>query len=207
MTLRIGIDFDNTIACYDAAFRECAKALKFIPVDRIYAKQEMKELILRQPDGETNWQRVQGQVYGRFINHATMFAGVAEFLSRCRRAGADVFIVSHKTDFGHFDEQKINLRETARTWMTTLGFFSSSEFNLNPQQLFFEYTREDKVRRIADLGLDYFIDDLTEVLMEPGFPSRTKKILFSPANSGVVAADVKITALDNWTSISDFVFS
>jgi hypothetical protein len=207
MTLRIGIDFDNTIACYDAAFRECAKALKFIPVDRIYAKQEMKELILRQPDGETNWQRVQGQVYGRFISHAIMFPGVAEFLTRCRKAGADVFIVSHKTDFGHFDEQKINLRDCATKWMMALGFFSISEFNLNPQQLFFEYTREDKVRRIADLGLDYFIDDLAEVLLEPGFPSRTKKILFSPANLWVAATDAKINALDNWTSISDFVFS
>ena len=202
MTLRIGIDFDNTIACYDAAFQECAKTLNYIPAGQVSSKQEIKKAILVQPDGETKWQRVQGLVYGKFISYATLFPGVAEFLWRCRVAGAEVFIVSHKTDYGHFDDEKINLREAAREWMLKHEFFSESKFSISSRNLFFEYTREEKVKKISTLKLDFFIDDLTEVLTESSFPLQTKKILFASDISNGVNQLSDMEVCQSWQQIS-----
>ena len=205
MTLRIGIDFDNTIACYDAAFRECAKTLNYIPAQQATSKQEIKKAILELPDGDIKWQRVQGLVYGKYISYATLFPGLAEFLWRCRVAGAEVFIVSHKTDFGHFDEEKVNLRDAARDWMMRRDFFLESKFAISSRNLFFEYTREEKVKKISTLKLDFFIDDLTEVLTESAFPLQTKKILFAPTHSEGVNLLAGIDVCESWQQITSVV--
>jgi hypothetical protein len=203
MTIRVGLDFDNTIACYDQAFRECAKSLSFIPVGQATSKQEIKQTILGLADGDFKWQQVQGQVYGKFISHAALFPGVAEFLWRCRAADIEVFIVSHKTDFGHHDADRVNLRDAARDWMTKLGFFSGSRYGIHPDHLYFEYTRDAKIKRITDLNLDYFVDDLPEVLEDDNFPARTQKIFFAPSGSSHTVNVQGAFLSEHWKATAD----
>jgi hypothetical protein len=179
--LRIGIDFDNTF---------CG------------GKQALREQVRRLPDGEIAWQRLQGYVYGKGIGGAEFVPGVERFLRRCRAAGCFVTVVSHKTEFGHFDPDRVNLRETARNWMMAQGLFTA-EYGIAPENVYFEGTRSEKLARIERLGLSYFIDDLEEVLTDPAFPASVRRILF--ANTRQSAADGCVMC-SNWQEIEELIF-
>ena len=115
--LRIGIDFDNTIITYDDVFRAAAEAGGLIAPGFFGSKQAVRDAIRLLPDGELAWQRLQGQVYGKGIGGAAMVAGVTTFLRRCRAEDCAVVVVSHKTEYGHFDPDRVNLRKAALNWM------------------------------------------------------------------------------------------
>ncbi|MEO5336605.1 MAG: hypothetical protein H7841_06910 [Magnetospirillum sp. WYHS-4] len=183
--MRVGIDFDNTLAGYDAVFRDEAVALGLLPPGFAGGKTEVKAAL-----SDSDWQRLQGQAYGRLMPRADLIAGADHFLIRCRRKGARVFVVSHKTRFGHFDPARVDLRAAARAWMEAKGFFSV--LDVDRDDVFFEETREAKIARIAALRLDHFVDDLKEVLDDPGFPPGPRRHWFTgdwPAIEREVFAD------------------
>ena len=206
MALRIGIDFDNTIVCYDEVFVRAAKAEGLIPQDFRGGKASVRDFIRGLSGGEEKWQRLQGRVYSDQMEGAALFAGAARFLSRCRRrADTNVFIVSHKTEFGHFDASGINLRQVARAWMVKHGFFEKGGFNLSSDALYFEQTRDDKIKRIARLGCTHFIDDLEEVLGHSRFPAGVRRILFLNGRSDIPAVTYEVCA--DWQEIEETVFA
>ncbi len=176
--LRIGIDFDNTIITYDEVFRAAAKAQGLVDADFAGSKQAVRDTIRRLPDGELAWQRLQGQVYGKGIGGAKMVAGVAPFLRRARAEDCAVVVVSHKTEYGHFDPDHVNLRTAALEWMAGQGLFDGGR-GVALAEVYFESTRAEKLKRIAALSLTHFIDDLEEVLTDPGFPPDVERILFA----------------------------
>ncbi len=175
---RIGIDFDNTIICYDAVFSAAAIARGLLPGDFLGTKTEVRDAVRALPDGERTWQALQGHVYGAGIGGATPFVGFSAFLERARDAGAEVVVVSHKTLFGHHDSAQVNLREAALGWLDTQGFFAA-DGGLARERVHFAPTRDDKLRRIAALAPEVFIDDLPEVLDDPKFPAGVRPLLFS----------------------------
>jgi len=198
--MKIGIDFDNTLACYDATFIRLAREMG-LPVDStVRSKRGVKQLVQASPDGELVWQRMQGQVYGRLMHGATLFPGVMEFLQLARQRGHEVVIVSHKTEFGHFDESHVPLRQAALQWLQAQGFFEAARGGLTPQGVYFESTRADKAARIADLACTHFIDDLSEVFEEPLFPQSACKILFQPG--GAPCSRAGLTVLASWRGIT-----
>ena len=181
MTLRIGIDFDNTIICYDAVFCTLAKSCGISLSNERITKQAIREIIQTTLEGERLWQRLQGKAYGEEILNALPFPGVKTFLeSTSRRTDIEVFIVSHKTLVGHFDEKKIPLRVAAHQWLKQEGFFDTTASYIKESNVFFEHTRHDKIARITSLDLNYFIDDLPEIFDHPHFPKHTNKIWFNP---------------------------
>jgi hypothetical protein len=179
--MRVGIDFDNTIVTYDDVFSRAAVEFADIPPGVGRQKRDIRDYLRSLPDGELTWQRLQGHVYGKGIAGAKMFDGVGRFLRRCRAEGAEIVIVSHKTEFGHHDPDRVNLRDAARGWMATHGFFADGGYGIPPANLYFETTRAEKLQRIASLDCTCFIDDLEEVLDDPDFPAGVTRILFSPA--------------------------
>jgi hypothetical protein len=108
-----------------------------------------------------------------------MFDGLNSFLRRARSAGHIVVIVSHKTQYGHFDPDRVDLRQAALGWMEANHFFAEAGFSLRREDVHFASTRSEKLQRIAAAGCDAFIDDLEEVLDDPAFPRATRGILFS----------------------------
>lgn len=175
--MRIGIDFDNTIACYDTLFHQTAININLMNPGPPLNKVEVKKQLLTTKDGDQIWQRLQGQVYGRFIEGASIFPGLGRFLLRAKWAGDKVFIISHKSEYGHFDETRTPLRSASFNWMENRGFFKPEQYNLSTNNVFFENTRAKKVDRITALNLDVMIDDLFEVFQEPHFP-KIKTYLF-----------------------------
>ena len=180
--MRIGIDLDNTIAGYDGVFGPVARELGLLEdaMDGATKTDIRDALRSRGDDGERDWQRLQGQVYGKFMSRAEMIEGVGGFLSACRDKGETVFIVSHKTEFGHHDADRVNLRDAALTWMTDKGFFDADGFAIPKESVYFEATRVEKIARIETLGCTHFIDDLEEIFLDPKFPENTRRFLVGP---------------------------
>ena len=122
--MNIGIDFDNTIAHYDTLFREVA--MKEGIIDGKWddkGKTELRDHLRRQPNGEKSWMKLQGLVYGKYMHGAKMMSGMANFFLSCKVREHKIFIVSHKTEYGHFDPEKISLRREALKWMKMNFFF------------------------------------------------------------------------------------
>jgi len=92
MTFRVGVDFDNTIACYEHVFAYGAKSKGLILDNVILSKSTIKEKILADADGDINWQKLQGQIYGKFMHKASIFPGFDEFLLLARLRGHEVYI-------------------------------------------------------------------------------------------------------------------
>jgi hypothetical protein len=202
--MKIGIDFDNTIVTYDEVFRAAATRCGLID-ERIGAhKRAIRDHIRRLPDGELAWQRLQGHVYGRGIADARMFDGVDGFLRRSRAEGCSIVVVSHKTEYGHHDPERVNLRQSALDWMTARGFFGDQGYGLSRESVYFEGTRADKLARISALGCTHFIDDLEEVFADPLFPAGVARILFSDNQHSTLTSPCIVCP--TWRDIEERIF-
>jgi hypothetical protein len=204
--MRIGVDFDNTLCDYDQVFVAAAKTRQLIDAGFIGSKQAVRNHIRQSPGGEIAWQRLQGHVYGSGIAGAFLFDGVGEFLMACRHHGCDVFVVSHKTQFGHYDPQRVDLRQAALGWMGDHGFFDEARFGLHHARVFFENTRAAKLKRIRSIGCTHFIDDLIEVFTDAGFPQGVHPILFS-AVPGAAEELPGATVCPTWRHIAKAIFA
>ena len=200
--LRIGIDFDNTIISYDEVFRQMAKDRGLIGPDFTGHKQALRDTIRLLPDGEIAWQCLQGQVYGKGIASARIITGFESFLRRCRREGCSVSVVSHKTVYGHYDPDRVNLRTAALDWMVAEGL-TSGEHAIALSDIYFESTRAEKLSRIAKLSLTHFIDDLEEVLSDPDFPPGVTPVLFAADGT---SSGVSCLVCTSWKQIEEQIF-
>ena len=198
--VRIGIDFDNTIICYDKVFSAAAQQRGLIRDGWAASKSEIRDYLRSKTGGEVAWQGLQGWVYGKGIGDAEMFSGVRDFLASCRRADATVYVVSHKTKFGHQDPDRTDLREAARGWMRRAGLLDAPDAALTADHVHFEGTLAAKVDRLARLELDIFIDDLVDVFEQPHFPGQTRPILFG-------GADTRFTSCATWADVTSEVFA
>src|SRR4051794_7912569 len=133
-----------------------------------------------------------------------MFDGVADFLRRCRDQDAEVFVVSHKTEYGHYDPLRINLRQAALDWMEARGFFCKQQFGIPRQNVYFGGTRSEKLKLLAQIGCTDFIDDLEEVLTDPEFPAGVNRILFSPLAEPSPTA--QFVVCPTWKHVAEALF-
>lgn len=189
--LLIGVDLDNTLACYDGLFHHAGLEEGLISKETPASKERIRDSIRLLPNGEQLWTRLQAIVYGPRMHQATLFKGADTFLKSCAEHHVRAVIVSHKTPTANLDGKEVNLRASALGWLKQSGFFS--ELGIQPADVFFESTRAEKIERIRTLNCTHFIDDLTEVFSEESFPKEIRKFLFAPhphqgANS--VLADV-----------------
>ena len=176
--MKIGIDFDNTIVCYDRIFHRIAMEKSLIPENLPVSKGSVRDY-LRAMDQEDIWTELQGYVYGARMVEADPFPGVYEFFAECRARGLSLFIISHRTRYPFLGEQ-YDLHESAYAWLKEYNFLNGTQGLLTDNEVFFELTKSAKLERIGTTGCDCFIDDQQEFLSEPAFPIGTRKILFDP---------------------------
>src|SRR3989338_7233328 len=151
MSRRIGVDFNNTIICYDDVMHQAAVQQGLVPSSCRMSKHAIRDMVRQLPHGEQAWQHLQGVVYGVRIHEARLIEGVQEFFQLCKRRHVPVHIVSHKTTFGPEDEGITNLRAAALGWMEAQGFFEESGLGISTDDVYFESTRHDKIERIKAL--------------------------------------------------------
>ena len=193
--MRIGIDFDNTLIDYHGVFNAVGQELGLIPDTLETGKNYVKTYLISQ-GREDQWTELQGIVYGSRLGYANPYKGFFAFLSCCRKHSIECVIVSHKTRYPYIGE-KVDLHQAAKEWL------AAQQITLDT---FFELTKEDKVRRIASLGCDLFVDDLPDFLSLPGFPEHTQKLLFDPRFSlSVPEKDAGFLIVRSWAEIREWV--
>ncbi|MEM8782856.1 MAG: haloacid dehalogenase-like hydrolase [Planctomycetota bacterium] len=192
----VGLDFDNTIACYDGLFHTLALGRGLIPDDTPADKTQVRDFLRRQGK-EDAWTELQGLAYGPSIVDATPFPGAVETIAELAENGCKLHIVSHKTKTPYRGEPH-DLHAAARSFLDHHGV---SPQLIPADRVHLCLTKADKLRRIADLRCTHFLDDLPEFLAEPAFPGATTKILFDPGGRHAEQSNtLRITA---WPQLID----
>lgn len=191
----IGLDFDNTIVDYTDAFRAEAAGLGLPGL--VSSKTSIRDTLRDQPGGEISWQKLQARVYGPGLVNAQMMPGARLFIEQCRARAVPLAIVSHKTRYAAQDPGGTDLREAARRWL------DRQALGISPEWVFFEDTREAKLRRVEHLKCRWFVDDLTEVLLAPEFPPSTQRLRFTDQGDQAVPP---IDMAGDWFQIARYVF-
>lgn len=177
--LRIGIDFDNTLICYDNLFYDLALEKGWISIVHSRNKNEIKQTVTKKFDDD-HWQDLQALAYGTLrILEADFFPGVIDFFKEMKNFDVEIFIVSHKSEFSHKDPSK-NLHKSALSWMeekSITSYVAKQNINFCP-------TIEEKVLKISELKCDLFIDDLSKVFELDSFPQNCLPFLFNSNQIG-----------------------
>ncbi|HEV3204304.1 MAG TPA: hypothetical protein VGY77_07975 [Gemmataceae bacterium] len=197
----IGVDFDNTIVCYDDLFQRVAFEQGLIPACVPATKSAVRSYLEERGQGDV-WTELQGYVYGVRLPEAALYPGVLEFFGRCTRMGLALYIISHKTLYPALGPP-YDLHQAAQQWLKMQGFYDPKKIGLSQEQVYFELTQQEKVDRIVQVGCSVFIDDLPEVLMKPGFPANVKRILFDP--HGRYAKGMGLYHTTSWTEIEQLI--
>ena len=186
LPLRIGLDFDNTIVCYDEAIALLADEMFKLPPDLPRTKLGLRDH-LRKAGREEEWTAFQGELYGPGMACAQPFEGAIETMQALTREGHELMIVSHRS-LRPYAGPSYNLHEAARDWvykrLRSTGLFLEEVRGHEASNIYFLETREAKIAKIAEMGCDVFLDDLPEIIFSPDFPTTTVGILFRPGGKG-----------------------
>jgi len=178
--MRIGLDFDNTIVCYDQAIAQVAEELFELPEEVPRTKLGLRDH-LRAKGREPEWTVFQGELYGPGMRYAQPFEGAVTTMQQLVTEGHELVIISHRSR-RPYAGQPHDLHATARGWVVE-HLESNGLFNGDGSVTNFLETREEKVACISELGCLAFLDDLPEVLKAPEFPDQTVGILFDPSGA------------------------
>jgi hypothetical protein len=192
----IGLDFDNTIVCYDQAIVKLSQLIPDLPPSICRTKLGLRDY-LRSAGREAEWTVFQGTLYGPGMEHAEPFAGALETMLQMVAGGHRLVIISHRSRHPYAGPP-YDLHTAARAWVAqrlqSLGLFSSTLDDVDSVN--FLETREEKIAMIAELKCDVFVDDLPEVLNDEHFPARTMPVLFDPAREHVASGNFH--PLNDW---------
>ena len=194
---RFGFDLDNTIIDYGPSVEEFCLLRQLPKLNNVVS---LRKYLREIDSSDQQWQEAQSWIYVDGLAYARMNEGVIQLCNVLSDNKIDLFIVSHKTTktqerFGGRD-----LLNPASQWIqnSELGKYFRVDANVH-----FAPTREEKIRKIDQLGLSGFVDDLLEVLIDPIFPSRTHKYLLLQENHLNLPKD--ITAIASFTSLLEMM--
>jgi hypothetical protein len=198
--MRIGIDFDNTIVCYDGVFHAAALERALIPASLGCDKNSVRDH-LNGAGRADEFTELQGYVYGARMELAAPYPGFGDFVTAARKAGHELFIVSHKTKHPILGP-KHDLHAAARAYLTARGLVGGAA-GIDPGHVFFELTKEAKAARVTTLRCEAFIDDLPEIFALPEFPGDIRRILFDPERKlAAIARENHLDRCSSWAEIA-----
>ena len=195
-TMRIGFDFDNTLVDYSNAAAEYAINEGMAEYLNLA---QLREGLKNNGESEDSWQKAQSWIYTYGISLAKLSVGFSPLKEYLAEKGLKVFVVSHKTEKTPERFGAALLREFAIKWIQNTETLNFLELDKN---LFFCETRDEKIRKIQELKLNFFIDDLVEVLTHEEFPKETRKILF---NTNCINQDKTIERVSDMFDLKKFL--
>jgi hypothetical protein len=130
------------------------------------------------------------------MEEAAAFPGTVEFLKWAGRQRVSVSIISHKTQYP-FLGPRYDLHRAARLWVEQ-HLKDGARALVMPEDVHFEPSQEEKLDRIRTTACDYYIDDLPEILLAPGFPEGTRRLLFDPETHH---RDAPLKVVRSWQEI------
>ncbi len=195
----IGLDFDNTIVCYDKAIARLADDLFDLPPDLPRTKLALRNF-LRQANREREWTAFQGVLYGLGMTHAEPFKQAIETMQALKDIGHSLCIVSHRSRYP-YSGPAYDLHAAARDWVKQR---LASNGLIENERAYFHESREQKIAAIRNLGCKAFLDDLPEVLEDEHFPTTCRAILFDPESSHAKSRSKRV---EHWGEVPALLIS
>ena len=195
MRKSFGFDLDNTLIDYSAAVEEYCRIKSLIPCTNIGL---LREQLGKNSSSDHEWQLAQGWLYTEGLRFAQPGLGSIDLCKYLIQEGYQLFIVSHKTSHTPDFCGNTPLHDLANNWIkksAIANYFKEAE------QIYFEPTRGLKVKRIRELALNYFVDDLEEVFKESEFPMNTKRFLIYNSS----AQNSKIKCVGDFSDIREIL--
>lgn len=189
----IGIDFDNTIVCYDNVYKHIINERLIVPPHIQANKDNVKKYLIDQ-GSENMWTRLQGEIYGPLMEYAEPYDGVLDFFKLCETLKIETKIISHRTRYPILGNMN-NLHEAAKRWLL------NKKIPIKFDKVFFLSTKDEKIRKINSECCDIFIDDLPEIISNKMLKPNIKKILFSNEHME------KYKSLGSWKEITQYIQS
>lgn len=199
----IGLDFDNTIVCYDKAIALLAEEMFELPKGLPRSKLALRDY-LRDAGREEEWTIFQGELYGPGMNYAQPYEEARETMGTLTKQGHELVIVSHRTRKPYKGNQ-YDLHLYARKWIRERlrGIGGLGEEDKN--NVFFLETRAEKIKQIRRLSCDAFVDDLPEVLIAQDFPEDTIPILFKPDKERHSQGENSYVIIKSWSALKSLL--
>jgi hypothetical protein len=191
--IKLAIDLDNTIINYDDLFYKIAKN-KLSIQSNIKSKENIKKIIINK-FSEKKWTEIQSTIYSQKISQAKIFPGFINEIKKLSKY-CDIFIVSHKTLWPIYGK-KINLHNKTKQFLKKKKISFCKNSLIKKENIFFETTKEKKIKRIEKIKPDYFIDDLESILKS--IPKSINKILFN------YKKNCNFENLSNWVQLNKFI--
>lgn len=191
----IGLDFDNTIVCYDKAIDILASEYLRTPRGLPATKLDIRNY-LKANDREADWTRFQGLLYGPGMVYAELYDGARDVISELRHAGHEIRVISHRTRFPYLGE-KYDLHYYARAWI-------DDQISEIKEEVTFHHSSAQKLKTITEARCAFFLDDLPQVLTDSMFPAFTVGVLFSPCGLNTSWEGHQI---DSWRELNCLVVS
>ena len=135
------------------------------------------------------------------MDEAVAYPGAIEFMRGAVLAGHTLGIVSHKTKHP-FLGPKYDLHAAAREWVENFLSDDVGKALIPSEQVYFEFTKEEKLARIARFRCDVFLDDLPEILLSPGFPVPTRPLLFDPERNHAATFPFPDAVVFSWNELA-----
>lgn len=170
---KFGFDLDNTLIDYSQSTFEYCK-LNNLPL--YTTLKDLRKFIKYEMKDDENWQAAQAWLYTDGLNYAFLKKGANEFFKVLAKNDFDLSIVSHKTSHTQEKHGSHELHFRVLKWLSSRLDPKFFKIGVN---IFLEPTKYAKIQKIRDLKIDYFVDDLLEVLVDKNFPRTTKKYLLS----------------------------
>lgn len=177
--MRIGLDFDNTIACYDEAIKLLADELFELPKELPRTKRALRDFLINE-GREEEWTAFQGELYGPGMRYAQPFEGAIMTMKVLVDQGHELMIISHRTRWPYAG-QRYDLHKAARNWIHN-QLQAVEVFRMNTKAVHLMCTKNDKLAKIKESRCQIFVDDLPEILESPMFPKSTIGVLFTPSS-------------------------
>ena len=198
--MRIGLDFDNTIVCYDKAIEILADEIFDLPEELPRTKLGLRDF-LRANGRESDWTSFQGELYGPGMQYARLFRGVVDTMQKLVSEGNELVIISHRSRWPYAGHPH-DLHAAARAWVAdnlqVSGLFGPKG---NEDFVYFLETKHQKLAMITHLDCDAFVDDLPDVLHAPEFPAKAQRILFDPGDKCKAFEEGGLSRINCWLQL------
>ena len=197
----IGLDFDNTIVCYDQAISILAEQMFDLPAHVSRTKIGLRDY-LRTNQREPEWTAFQGELYGPGMKHALPFEGAIAAINKLKDTGHTLKIISHRSRYPYAGT-KHDLHDAAYAWI-------ERNLEIDERRLFdradvhFLQSKEEKISKIKELQCAIFMDDLPEILSDANFPPSIRKFLFDPQET-IADQYEKLEPINHWSTFSELI--
>ena len=198
----VGLDFDNTIVCYDNAIKILSESIPDLPLDLPRTKISLRNF-LRQKNREFEWTKFQGELYGPGMRFAEPFSNAITAMKTLIGSGHDLVIVSHRSKRPYAGEP-YDLHYFAQQWITSNlraeGLFAD---DLGRPSVYFLESKIQKICMISSLNCNAFVDDLPEIFLDKNFPLGVRMFLLILKMS-LLEIQIVLLLLDDWNDLPGY---